>query len=364
VDDSPPLDARAEAAVLDAARRLLGEQRIASGLTLDRVAERAGVDLNGLYRRWPNTNLLLAEAISRAGMIMDIPDVGDTRAELSMALQHVIGRYTERPSAERELLALAWSVNLDDDELAVVREYGERPWRGKILTLLDRAVARGDLAPDADTELVVDLWAGAIAYRRTFRGGTLDAAFVDVLLDMALAGMVPLKGPGPVEPLPADAWPVALSDAIVWLSEVRVGRMVRIADGVPVDVLARAPAHHLQVGGHRMTVTGGAGRDFMPMATEAGTRMSAGVTVEADGGGILPPFLRADRIIVVQGDEAWVAPLEEVPFTRSSRQFGAGARQGPKWDPGSVIDIVVRLVGPTVGTQLVRIPGTRIGHSA
>jgi hypothetical protein len=205
----------------------------------------------------------------------------------------------------------------------------------------------------------------AIEYRRAFRGGALGGAFVEVLLDQVLSGMVPLRQPEPLERPPAAAWPEPLTDALNWLGRVPVGRTFKIADGVPVRLLVEAPERRTAIGRHRVIVSARVWRDFMPMVTEDSTRMVAIVSVAADGAGILPPFLRADRIVVLRGDDAWVAPLDEEYLRgRSSREFAAVARLGPNWEPGAVVDIVVRLVGDGGVARLVRLSRQRISRSS
>lgn len=362
--ESSPLDPDSEAAVLAAAREMLAVHWAAHDLTLYAVAERAGVEAERVHQRWPTVNLLLADTIEPPYPFPDIPDFGESRAELEYALHLLIRAYTDRPAIERTLLALAFRGRHDDAAIAVVRAEGERTWRGPMLTAIERATARGDFPPDVDADAIVDIWAGAVAYRRIFRGGVVDSSFVDVLLDLVLRGGVPLAAPEPMDPLPGEMWPPEQADAIRWLNDVPVGRMFRIADGVPIDILAQAPAHRIEMGDFRVAVSGGAHRDFMPIVTEARTRMSAGVIVEAEGSGVLPRYLRADRIVVLYGDEAWVAPLEEAQGYRSSRRFTAGAGQGPLWPADETVEIVVSLVTPGRRTRLVRVPGVRITSSA
>ncbi|MFC4068907.1 TetR-like C-terminal domain-containing protein [Actinoplanes subglobosus] len=362
--ESSPLDPDSEAAVLTAARQLLVAHWAAHDLNQHAVAERAGVEAARVYLRWPDMHRLIADSIEPPHLIADIPDLGDSRAELKLALQHLIVAYTSRPAIERIALSLSLRQVHDDDAIAMVRDEGERTWRGAMLAALQRATARGDLAPDVDAEAIIDIWAGAVAYRRIFRGGVVDSSFQDVLLDLVLAGRVPLAAPEPMDPMPDEWWQPPLVDAVRWLTEVQVGRMFRVADGVPVGVLAQAPAHRIQMGEFGVAVTGGAHRDFMPIVTEARTRMSAGVMVEAEGSGVLPRYLRADRIVVLYGDEAWVAPLEEAEGFRTSRSFRAGAGQGPLWPADAIVEIVVSLSTPGRRTWLVRVPGVRITHSA
>jgi hypothetical protein len=360
-----PLDPTTEAGVFEAARQVLAAPTVPA-FTLEAVAERAGMDPERLRRRWPDAALLLAEAVGRAAAIEDVPDLGDTRAELSIALQRLFDADYGNTFAER---ALASGIGFDSDR-SRLRELAEKSWRSKVEAVLHRAIGRGDLPPDAHAELIVDVCAGAIAYQRAFRAGTLNHAFVDVLLDMALPGMASLRPPQPAEALPQQ-----VAEALLWLDQIPAGRMLRIGDGVPVRLLAEAPDHRAVIDKHAVVVSAGVARDFMPFIAEThdfasliadnSTRLFAVVSVAADGPDTLPPLLRADRIVVLHGDEAWVAPLaEERLSVRNSREFSVTARLGPKWEPGTLVDIVVRLVTESGAARLVRVPQQPIDHVA
>lgn len=87
--------------------------------------------------------------------------------------------------------------------------------------------------------------------------------------------------------------------------------------------------------------------------------------VRVDGEPALPATLRADRIVVVHGDEVWVGPLvEEDPETRGSARFQVTARHGPKWEPGLAVDVVVQLRDAMRKLYFVRAPGQVIERSA
>jgi AcrR family transcriptional regulator len=359
--ESLPFDPGTEDAVHAAARSVFAEHGML-GVDPQAVAERAGVDVERLYQRWPRPELLLAEALGRDLAIEDVPDLGNSRLELRIAVDRMIGNYTQRPAFEQTLLRLAVAGGVGYDQLPRVRELAEEHWRGTVVAVLRRAIARGAIAPDADLDLIVDFWAGAIGYRRTFRSHEmLGAPFREVLL-LVLSGMVPLRTPAPRL---ADAPPESLIETQRWLRRVRLGRIVRIADGVPVGALADAPEHRTTIDGHPVKVTANVWRNFKPMITEDSTRMIVIVSVTADGAGTLPPFLSADRVIVLNGQEAWVAPLEQDnPLARSSREFEVAARLGPKWETGSSVDLVVRLSVDGGAVRLVRLPGQLIGRTS
>lgn len=361
VTDNPPLGPDTEAAVLAAAREVLvqGGYR---GFDVEAVAIRAGVDRAAIDRRWTAVDRLLADVLGEACAIRDIPDRGHSRGELSTALFQLIGSYSDRPRFEPALLALAADCADDPASVGYLRQRYELG-RAPVVEALRRAVARGDLPPDVDTDLIVDTWAGAIAHRRVLGGGALDGNLVEALLDLVLPGLAPLRGPQPpTGPPPYDPWPWWLEAATDWLDGVVFGRVCPTTDSVPVRALAAVPERTAAVAGHPVTVSVQLGRDFMPTTTPDGDRLGAGVTVDAVGGGTLPPFLRADRVAVLHGDEVWVAPLaEEDPRRRTSRRFEASARQGPRWEPGTTVDVVVRLVAEQGVLQLVRVSGQRIG---
>jgi hypothetical protein len=62
--------------------------------------------------------------------------------------------------------------------------------------VLRRARDRGELAPDADLELINDLLIGPITYRVLVRGSRPDAAMIDSLIELVIRA----TAPGPASP--------------------------------------------------------------------------------------------------------------------------------------------------------------------
>src|SRR3954465_4353514 len=69
--------------------------------------------------------------------------------------------------------------------------------REALRAVLDRGVARGDLARDIDVELALDVLGGPLFYRLLITGGPLDDALVEGVGDLILRGFAPAP-PGPV----------------------------------------------------------------------------------------------------------------------------------------------------------------------
>ena len=142
-----------EAAILDAAARELAESGY-RGLTMDRVAARAGTSKNAIYRRWPSRAALSVAAYRSLlpARPEDVPDSGDLRADALALLRRVNARMSSTEGAVlRQLLA---GITDDPDLLHTVREQlvdaSVSPW----LTVLDRAAARGEVGSSALTPRV------------------------------------------------------------------------------------------------------------------------------------------------------------------------------------------------------------------
>src|SRR3954468_9201312 len=88
--------ARTRAAVLDAVRGELEDVGYA-GLTLERVAERSGVHLATLYRRWRTVEGLVVDLLGEIGSTqVPIPDTGSLDPDLR-ALALEIARLYQQP---------------------------------------------------------------------------------------------------------------------------------------------------------------------------------------------------------------------------------------------------------------------------
>ncbi|WP_326948193.1 TetR/AcrR family transcriptional regulator [Amycolatopsis sp. NBC_01307] len=139
--------AELEDAILRAAADELTEAGY-PGLTMERVAQRAGTNKNTIYRRWPNRAALGVAAYRHlAEDTLRPPDTGDLRED-ALALLRAVNCGASSPAAQilRGLLA---GVSDDPDLLAQLHEQAGDGGTTAWLTLLDRAVARGEAPPES-----------------------------------------------------------------------------------------------------------------------------------------------------------------------------------------------------------------------
>ncbi|MFF4523109.1 TetR/AcrR family transcriptional regulator [Streptomyces bluensis] len=140
---------RRGAALEDAILRAAAEElRTAgyAGMTMDRVAQRAGTNKNAIYRRWPGRAVLGVAAYRYlSDAELQVPDTGTLRGD-ALALLRAANKTWSSPQGAvlRDLLAAAAD---DPGLLTLLREQaGGSSTDAAWLTLLERAVARGEAA--------------------------------------------------------------------------------------------------------------------------------------------------------------------------------------------------------------------------
>jgi AcrR family transcriptional regulator len=151
-----PRDARTDRAILEATLELIAELGVYEFRTED-VAARAGVGKGAIYRRYDSKDALVTAAIAAlVGEAIAVPDTGSTREDL--------------------LVLMREAVHLYSGSLAALSE------------VLRRGITRGDLSPDADLELVLDVLGGPLFYRLLVTGGPIDEQLAEGVADLILRG--------------------------------------------------------------------------------------------------------------------------------------------------------------------------------
>lgn len=175
-----------EDAILRAAADELAESGY-PGLTMDRVAKRAGTNKNAIYRRWPNRAAL---GIAAYRQLVDdnteVPDTGELRADVLELLRQA-NRNLGTPKGDilRGLLA---SMREEPELLASLHE-GMGDWGAELwLGILRRAVERGEARPEALTPRIATVALVLLRNEYVTRGVTSvpDEVIVEIVDDVYL----------------------------------------------------------------------------------------------------------------------------------------------------------------------------------
>jgi AcrR family transcriptional regulator len=186
-------DRSLDGAILDAALAGLAEHGY-DRMSMDDVASRAGVGKAAIYRRWTSKADMVADAIAhwRRGRGPGAPpDTGTLRGDIE-ALASAVPDYSEADLGTiKVIVGVATAATHDPVLAAALDDLVLSTPRQIVRSVLDRAVARGDIPTGRDLSLVPDTAVG-LNILRVITGRPLDRVFVrrvleDVLLPLATA---------------------------------------------------------------------------------------------------------------------------------------------------------------------------------
>jgi len=183
-----PRSAEVDRAIRRAAIDLLAEESY-DGLSIEAVAARAGCGKAAIYRRWRSKSALVVDAIATCrdeGVLL--PDTGSARDDV---LQYVEGmvRYLRTSDVGRVMPALVAELARNPDLATCFREGFIQPRRALVLDTLTRGVARGEIRPDVDLDIVADALIGVVHHRLLITGQDVDDTLPARLVDLLWHGM-------------------------------------------------------------------------------------------------------------------------------------------------------------------------------
>ncbi|WP_446041901.1 TetR/AcrR family transcriptional regulator [Streptomyces sp. SID1121] len=198
--DSTRRSDRSRRAIYDAALALVTEVGYAK-TTVEGIAARAGVGKQTIYRWWPSKGAVLLEAfldlteqaaraVADGAGTYEIPDTGDLAADLKLVLRATVDEMND-PAFDLPSRALA-AEGIVDAELGA--EFARKLLEPQLQLYVKRLRAgqeAGDVRPDLDLRIALELLAGPLAHRWLLRTLPLTHAYADAVADYALYGLAP-----------------------------------------------------------------------------------------------------------------------------------------------------------------------------
>jgi AcrR family transcriptional regulator len=181
-----PRSHRAHQAILAAASDLLLNRGL-SAVSMDTVAERAGVSKATIYRWWPTKESLALDALFTEWSAVQptVRDTGSLRSDLVSLIRPWARLVSSRPygAVIAQLIAAAQA------DPAFAAEYRRRvvePRRELARAAFQRAKERGEIPADTRIEVATDLIYGPIYHRLLHGHAPVNDRFVKEAIDMAL----------------------------------------------------------------------------------------------------------------------------------------------------------------------------------
>lgn len=184
-----------DGAILDAAVEVLAECGY-DGMTIDMVAARAKAGKATVYRRWPSKAHLVIDAVAcmkRAhSRLEDLPDTGTLRGDLVAMI-----RPPTLEEADRKIQVMGGLVSMlaRDPELAdAVNEAITEPRARANRALIERAIGRGEVAPDVDVDTIAHIAPSMTAFRSLVQRKPIDRDYLVGLIDAVVLPALGLPG--------------------------------------------------------------------------------------------------------------------------------------------------------------------------
>ena len=182
-----PRSEETKKAILTASYELLLENGF-NAVTVEGIAERAGVSKATIYKWWSNKAAVVLDGFFAATeSMLQVPDTGSTREDLFLQVNSLAAFIT---SSKGKVITQLIAEGQFDKNIA--EEYRIRYFNPRRLisrNIIERGIQRGELKKDIDVELSIDLIFAPLFYRLLITGGTVDSAYVKSLISCALMGL-------------------------------------------------------------------------------------------------------------------------------------------------------------------------------
>jgi AcrR family transcriptional regulator len=184
-----PRSEKRRQAILDAAIELLLAQGL-QAVSMDEVADHAGVSKATIYRWWPSKETLALDALYHEWDTFrpSLPDTGSLRGDLLALVRPWVRQARKRPYA-RVVAALVEETHTDPEFAKLYHERFVNPRRDPARAILKRAIERDEIPADTNVELALDLLYGPLFHRLLHAHAPLSDRFVEDVVDATLAAI-------------------------------------------------------------------------------------------------------------------------------------------------------------------------------
>ncbi|MBT8239916.1 MAG: TetR/AcrR family transcriptional regulator [Acidimicrobiia bacterium] len=178
--------ARVRSSVLTAVAELLNEIGY-DNMSIEQVADRAGVHPTTVYRRWPTKPELVFDAVSvESEEVIPIPDTGTLEGDLRVLARAVVANIGSEGGTRRSRSLVAAAST--SDQLA---ERMQAFWAhrfGLTTAIIERAIDRHELSPGTDPNLIIETLIGPLWVRVLLTGEPVTNQLADHVAEIVAAG--------------------------------------------------------------------------------------------------------------------------------------------------------------------------------
>jgi AcrR family transcriptional regulator len=163
-------------------------------MSIEGVADKAGVSKATIYRWWESKGELALDALvgELVAKMTNVADTGSLEGDLRGYMRSVVRTYGN-PMVGKTQAAIVGEMQSDAALRRAYRSRVTEPLRTESRKIFARAIARGEISSATNIDLVLDLLIGAVFMHLLFDLGPLNRRVADSLVDVVLKGL-PSRG--------------------------------------------------------------------------------------------------------------------------------------------------------------------------
>jgi AcrR family transcriptional regulator len=181
-----PRSERRHKAILGTAMDLVIELGFRA-VSIEAIAEKAGVAKTTIYRRWPNKAAVVMDAFMQRLLRTQFPETKKATESIRRQMRSMAQAFRSKDGAV--VKALLAEAQFDLELATAFRERWTLPRRKLALAVLQKAVSQGELRSDIDLEATIDLLYAPMYYRLQMGTAPLSDAYIDEIFDQVMEGL-------------------------------------------------------------------------------------------------------------------------------------------------------------------------------
>jgi AcrR family transcriptional regulator len=182
-----PRSEESEEAILAATIQLLTQKPLRD-ISMEEIARKAGVGKATIYKWWPSKAYVALDAFLRkTNQMVPMPDTGSVRKDILEQVRSSLVFY--RSPAGRILGQFVAESQADKEFAFLFRQRFLKPRREATGVIFARGIERGEIDPNVNPELVLDMIYGPAIYRMIVRHAPIEDKLADEMVSILFEGM-------------------------------------------------------------------------------------------------------------------------------------------------------------------------------
>lgn len=162
-----PRSAQSHQAILEATLALFVEEGL-QGLSMEAIAERAGVGKTTIYRRWSSKEAVIKEALDLLRADKPLPNTGNIRQDLLILARESRETFAHNPFMVQLMTRLIAELKTTPEIYRAFYRHQIMPRLEQFLQIIEGAQARGEVRPELDAMFVLTLIFTTLVYGPMF----------------------------------------------------------------------------------------------------------------------------------------------------------------------------------------------------